>query len=345
MPKRDIIVIGASAGGINALIDLLGSLPPQFDSSIFIVQHTSPYSKSQLPVILSRCTSMKVMHAKDGEKIRSGQIYVAPPDHHLILEEGRLVVKKGPKENRFRPSIDTLFRSAAYVYGSRVIGIVLSGLLNDGTSGLWAIKRLGGTTIIQDPADAIFPEMPENALEYVEVDHIEPVSKMSDLLQALTAHEPPATPEITAEEMKLMKTEVVIASRDNAFEMGIMHMGEISPFTCPECHGALISLKEGKAVRYRCHTGHAFSASTLLAGVTTTVEESLWNAMRALEETTMLLEQIGNSFRDTGNAAASKKFFEKAEQTRERARIIHDSVFTQELISEDLRYDKDRGKQ
>lgn len=186
--------------------------------------------------------------------------------------------------------------------------------------------------------------MPENALEFVEVDHILPVAQMAPLLQTLTA-QPRSTPELTAGEMELMKMEVVIAANDNAFEMGIMKMGEISPFTCPECHGALISLTEGKTVRFRCHTGHAFSASTLLAGVTTTVEETLWNTMRGLEETTMLLEKIGNQFNEAGNKESAKRFFHKAQETRERARLIHGFVFTHELVSEDLRSGKRNGEE
>jgi two-component system chemotaxis response regulator CheB len=338
--KGKVIVIGASAGGVEALIELVKTLPENFENSIFIVQHTSPYSKSNLPGILARHTHLQVDHAIDGEKIKTGKIYIAPPDHHLLLDEEHVSVKKGPKENRFRPSIDALFRSAAYFYRDNVIGIVLSGMLNDGTSGLWTIKRFGGIGIIQDPQDALFSDMPENALEFVSVDFIVPVNKMAALLTKLAEQKKSVDADVTAEEMNLLKTEVVIARQDNAFEMGIMNMGKLSPFTCPECHGALISLEEGKTVRYRCHTGHAFSASTLLAGVTTTVEETLWNAMRALEETTMLLEEIGRQYKEVGNKDAAKKFLQKAEHTRQRARMMHETVFTQELMSEDLRHEK-----
>jgi two-component system chemotaxis response regulator CheB len=260
-----------------------------------------------------------------------------------LLDEGRVSVKKGPKENRSRPSIDALFRSAAYHHRENVVGVILSGMLNDGTSGLWTIKRLGGVGVIQDPQDALFSDMPENTLEFVSVDYIVPVSQMPALLQKLSKDKQSTALDVTADEMKLLKTEVVIARQDNAFEMGIMNMGQLSPFTCPECHGALISLKEGKTVRFRCHTGHAFSASTLLAGVTTTVEETLWNAMRALEETTMLLEQIGNQFTEVGNKDAARKFLQKAEETRERSKIIQQNIFAQELMSEDIRHEKSNG--
>lgn len=338
MAKPDIIVIGASAGGIEALIELVRTLPSDFDVSIFIVQHVSPYSKGNLPTIFKRHTSLGVSYPEDEDKIKSRHIYVAPPDHHLLLDDGKIVVKRGPKENRFRPSIDALFRSAAYYYKERVIGIILSGLLNDGTSGLWTIKRLGGIGIIQDPKDAIFSDMPENTLEFVDVDYIVPVSKMAALLQTLSGKDVSACKDVTPEEMDLLETEVVIAKKDNAFELGIMDKGNLSPFTCPECHGALVSFTEGKTVRFRCHTGHAFSASSLLAGVTTGVEESLWNAMRALEETAMLLETIGNTYKEIGNKEAARKFKKKSEETRERSKIIHEAVFAQELMSEDIRH-------
>jgi two-component system, chemotaxis family, protein-glutamate methylesterase/glutaminase len=343
MSVRKIIVIGASAGGVEALIELVKSLPEEFDTPIFVVQHTSPYSKSNLPNVLSRHTNLKVDHPKDGEKVKGGHIYLAPPDHHLLLDEDHIMVKKGPKENRFRPSIDALFRSAAYLYRENVIGIILSGLLNDGTSGLWSIKRFGGTSIIQDPQDALFSDMPENTLEFVDVDHIVPVSKMAPLLESLLGSKPKTPPAVTAREMELLKTEVVIAKRDNAFEMGIMNMGQLSPFTCPECHGALVKFTEGKAVRFRCHTGHAFTASALLAGITTSIEESLWNAIRALEETAMLLETIGNTYKEVGNKEAASEFLDKAGETRERARRLHETVFSQEIMSEDLRHHKENG--
>ncbi len=237
----------------------------------------------------------------------------------MLLEDGKVIVKKGPKENRFRPSVDALFRSAAYVYGPRVIGIVLSGALNDGTSGLWSVKRLGGVSIIQEPDEATFPDMPVNVKEYVEVDYIVPVDKMGLLLAKLSTEKAAKKPDNTEEEMKRLKMEVIIATPHNAFELGILGMGELTTFTCPECHGALVRLLEGKIIRFRCHTGHAFTASALLAGITTVVEENLWQAMRGMEEGTLLLQQIGKHFEDNNNKAAGKKFLKKTLETAERA--------------------------
>jgi two-component system chemotaxis response regulator CheB len=338
MAKRDIIVVGASAGGVTALTQLIESLPKDFLASIFVVLHVPPYSPSNLPAILSRVSSLKAIHPKDGDQVKPGRICIAPPDHHMLLEGDRILIKKGPEENRFRPSIDALFRSAAYVYGPRVIGIVLSGLLNDGTSGLWSVKRLGGITIIQKPGDANFPSMPLNVLEYVKVNYTVPASKMGEILGRLTNEKASKKPNISKQEMESLKMEVIISKQDNAFAMGIMNEGELTPFTCPECHGVLVRLLEDKFIRFRCHTGHAYTASSLLADLTKSVEETLWQSMRGLEETTLLLKQIGVHFKKQGNEAAAGIFLRKADMTTKRARVIHDSVFKQEMLSEDLRH-------
>lgn len=343
--NKDIIVIGASAGGVSVLQDLVKSLPEGFPASIFIVMHTPPYSPSKLPVILSRAGQLEAVHPEINETIKPGKIYVAPPDHHMLLEEGRVVVRKGPKENRFRPSIDALFRSAAYVYGSRVIGIVLTGALDDGTSGMWMIKRLGGLTLCQDPEEAVFPEMPSSVKEYVEIDYSVKVTGMGALLTRLVSEQKNPKQEIPEEEWKQLSLEVKIATTDDAFEKGIMKLGEISPFTCPSCHGALIRLKEGERMRYRCHTGHSFTTSALLSGISESVEEILWQAMRGLEETTMLLQHIGEHVMDNGDHAAAERFIKKANETAERARTVHDSVFRHELFSGDIQYKKEKQRE
>ena len=340
MVKRDIIVVGASAGGLSPLKSFVSSLPPGFEGSVFVVLHIPPYSETRLASILSKAGPLKAVQPKDGEVIKPGMIYVAANDHHLLLENSKVIVKKGPKENRFRPSIDALFRSAAYVYGSRVIGIVLSGLLNDGTSGLWSIKRLGGVTIIQEPEDAEYPQMPQNVLEYVDVDYTLPVAQMGELVVKLSGETVPKTKKVPVKEMKLLEMEVLIATRDDAFDMGIMNFGELTPFTCPDCHGALARLVEGKLIRFRCHTGHAYTASTLLAELTTSVEEMLWQGMRGMEETNLLLRNIEKHLKQLGHKKQAAIFKDKAEEAAHRARIIHDSIFRQEQISEDIRYDE-----
>jgi two-component system chemotaxis response regulator CheB len=315
-------------------------LPADFPASIFIVQHIPPHSPSLLPQLLCKAGPVKAVHPADGDRIESNRIYVAPPDHHLLLENGKVVVKRGPKENRFRPSIDALFRSAAYVYGPRVIGIVLSGALDDGTSGLWTIKRLGGLAIVQDAEDAAFPEMPINVTEYVKVDHIARMAQMPELLIKLTAERAPRVRELSKKERKRLEIEIQIATHDNAFEMGIIEMGTLTAFTCPECNGALTRLDEGDITRFRCHTGHAFTINALLSGVSEAVEDQLWQAMRSLEESNLLLNEMAKRFSETKRSDIAAIFTRRAAKVKQQAQIVHDSVLKQKLVSGDLRFEK-----
>ena len=187
MERRDIIVIGSSAGGVNALKQLVTELPRDLEASIFVVQHMAADVPSYLPQILAHAGQLKAVHPEDGQLIEKGMIYIAQPDHHLIIEDDKVLVRKGPKENNFRPSIDALMRSAAYWYKNRVIGIVLTGYLNDGTSGLWSVRHFGGTTIVQDPLDALYPDMPKNVLEQIDVDFVLPLSEIASCIIRLTA--------------------------------------------------------------------------------------------------------------------------------------------------------------
>jgi two-component system, chemotaxis family, protein-glutamate methylesterase/glutaminase len=338
MAKRDIIVVGASAGGVQALLEMVESLPNPFDAAIFIVLHTAPYSPGFLPDVLNRKSSIEAYYPVDGEAVEPGNIYVAAPDHHLLIEDNKVIVRKGPKENRFRPSVDALFRSAAYCYGSRVIGVILSGLLNDGTSGLWSIKRRGGIAVIQQ--DPMYDSMPKNVLEFVEVDYCLPAREIGKLLTRLVNEDAPEVTKLSEEELKLMEVEVVIASNDNAYEIGVLSMGEVSPITCPECAGALVSFKEGKTVRFRCHTGHAFSASALLSGITKRVEDDMIKVRRGLHETAMLLEKIGQRLEESGENDDAILFKQKAEDSLTKSEILKELALGEYTISEDMRYDK-----
>lgn len=331
--KRDIVVIGASAGGVLALKELAGSLPADFKAPIFIVQHIAPYATSMMPAILNHAGPLKAVHPTDGEPIRPGHIYIAPPDHHILVETDRVLVKKGPKENRFRPSIDALFRSAAYTFGSRVIGVVLTGLLDDGTSGMWSVKRLGGLGIVQQPDDAQYPSMPSSVLEYVDVDHVVPLTELAALLCRLTTEEDaPTPPKLSPDEKERLETEIKIASQTNAFEMGILDMGDLTPLTCPECSGALVRFREGKLIRFRCHTGHAYTAGALLAEVDKSVEDNLWKSVRAIEEAIILLEESGRASAEGGDAVSAEQFFRKAQENRNRAHKLHEFIFQQEPL-------------
>jgi two-component system chemotaxis response regulator CheB len=187
---RRIVVIGGSAGGIDALRSLLAQLPANFSAPICIVLHTSPESPGLVPEILGRATPLAVTLASDGSRLQPGHVYVAPPDRHLLVEPGRVRVTKGPREHRFRPAIDPLFRSAAQVYGPAAVAVVLTGNLDDGTAGLWTIKKLGGIAVVQDPDDAVFSEMPLHAMKGVKPDHVVPLSRIPSVLVRVTAEVP-----------------------------------------------------------------------------------------------------------------------------------------------------------
>ena len=284
-------MIGASGGGIDALRQVVGGLPGDFPAPVCVVLHTSPQSPGILDQILNRAGSLPATTATGGERMRPGHIYVAPPDFHLIVEPGVLRISKGPRENRFRPAIDPLFRSAAQVYGPGAIGVLLTGSLDDGTAGLWAVKQLGGTAVVQDPAEALYPSMPQNAINHVHVDYITPLAGVAPLLVSLTAAPPPESVErIPAPEQ--VDIEVKIAMEQNPIDVGFERLGEPSIFSCPECHGVLLQLKEGSRIRFRCHTGHAYSIASLLAGIEVGIEDSMWNAIRALEEGQLLMSRM-----------------------------------------------------
>ena len=332
---HDIVVIGSSAGGVLALKELVKSLNKDLAASIFIVQHLAADHISFLPQILSDHGTLKAVHPKDGEQIRQGVIYVAQPDHHLIIREGHILVKRGPKENNFRPSIDALMRSAAYWYGHRVVGVVLTGYLNDGTSGLWSVKQFGGKTIVQSPTDAAFPDMPRNAMEYVDVDYNLPLAEIGGLINTLV-RQPVNTISPQPDEFvkTRMKAEVDIAAQQNALSKGINQMGEKTDLTCPECGGALTGIKEGNTIRYRCHTGHGFSSDSLWAGIAEAVETKLWQAVRSMEEGILFLEQSATRCQIQGRQADAVQISGKADLLKTRSIALLDYIYTHGQIND-----------
>lgn len=336
MAKKDIVVVGASAGGMGALERLVAGLPEDLPAALFVVWHLAPGVKSVLPTVLNRAGPLPASNPKDGDRIVPGRIYVAPNDHHLLLERGYVRVTKGPKENRFRPAVDPLFRSAAYIYSTRVIGIVLSGALDDGTAGLWSIKLRGGTAVVQDPADAMHRSMPLSALDNVTVDHKVSVDEMGALLDRLTREDAAPEPHIPAETLDQMDREVKIAREADALVEEVMRYGELSPFTCPECRGVLSIFREGTIRRFRCHTGHAMSSSTLLEGQSEQVEERLFDAVRALDEVIMLLNHLGEEYARQGNTSAAEQCFNRARDAYERSRPIRESAMNNEELTTEL---------
>jgi two-component system chemotaxis response regulator CheB len=309
MPTRRLVVIGASAGGVDALRVIAAGLPQDFPAPVCIVMHTAAESPGVLHEILARAGTLPAVQARDQQPLQAGRLYVAPPDRHLVIEPGRLRVTRGPRENRFRPAVDPLLRSAAQVYGPAAIGVVLTGNLDDGTAGLWAIKQLGGTAVVQDPADAEYPSMPESARRYVAVDHIAPLRAIPPLLVSLTAAPAAAAHVSTPLDVAI---EVNIAKEQNAVDAGVETIGRPSSFACPECHGVLLQLEEGGRLRFRCHTGHAYSADSLRTAVNQGIEDALWNAVRALEEGGLLMQQLSHHLRGHADTGRARRFADQA---------------------------------
>jgi two-component system chemotaxis response regulator CheB len=294
MAGQDIIVVGASAGGVETLGRLVAELPEDLPAAVFIVLHMGRHTGSALPRILARQTKLAVDHPRDGEPIQPNRIYVAVPDHHLIVERGAVRVTNGPKENGHRPSVDTLFRTAAAGYGSRVVGVVLSGTLDDGTAGLRAIRARGGRAVVQHPDEALFPGMPQSALAGDHPDWVVPVGEMGALLSELARNGRPqeagsaSVPDELEAELRWANPDLAgPAPPDPPF-------GTPSGFTCPECHGGLWEIDDGAFPRYRCRVGHGFSPESLLATQRIDVETVLWTAYRALEERAALCQRLSD---------------------------------------------------
>ncbi|HSU14813.1 chemotaxis protein CheB [Longimicrobium sp.] len=322
MDQRDIIVIGASAGGVEALRELAAGLPADFPAAIFAVIHFPPYGTSFLPEILTRSGALPARHPKDGDAVTPGTICVAPPDRHLLLEPGVVQLSPGPRENGHRPAADPLFRTAARAYGRRVIGVVLTGNLDDGTAGLAAVARRGGVTVVQDPADAAHPGMPSSALANVRVDHAVPLAEMAALLQRLVAEPVPAPrEERVGDELDF---EADIAEMEPYALHADIRPGRPSGFSCPECHGVLWEIQDGELVRFRCRVGHAFGPETLLAEQTQEVETALWTAFQALKERAAFARKMAKKMESRGNEFSRRRFMDQAAEADQRASVIRE---------------------
>lgn len=267
------VVIGGSAGALDPLRQFVGELPSNFAAAVFVATHTPPDSVSALPHLLTRSGALFATHAIDGAPIAPGRIIVAPPDHHLVVEDGVMRVLLGPTENNHRPSIDVLFRSAALSFKSGVCGVLLSGTLDDGAAGMVAIHDAGGATFVQEPEDAQFPDMPLNAIKTGAVDDAYPAGDLFGAVARWMALPKVANPK-------------AIAPRDER------DIGNPSVFTCPDCGGTLWELDEGGVLRFRCRTGHAYNAQSMLSAQQTKLEAALWASLRALQERRDLLRRM-----------------------------------------------------
>jgi two-component system chemotaxis response regulator CheB len=327
MPGHDIIVIGASAGGVEALAALTEGLPADLPAAVFVVLHIPAFGISVLPAILSRRGALPARHPADWEPIRPGHIYIAPPDHHLLIEDGYIRLSRGPSENGHRPAVDVLFRSAARSYGPRVIGVVLTGALDDGTAGLLAIKQRSGLAVVQDPTDALFESMPHSAMDHVAVDHVVPLEGIAPLLATLTYQmvSEKDIPNVPDE----MQTETEVAAM-NAEALETPRAGTPSGYTCPECHGALWEVEDKHLIRFRCRVGHAYSPDSLIAHQVQGLEDALWIALRALEESAALAGRLAERAKYRGHDLAASRFEQQVEDTMERAAIVRRALNQQQ---------------
>ena len=324
MPGRDIIVVGTSAGGVAALRRLVRGLPPGFPAALFVVCHIPADARSILPEILSGAGRLLAVHAQAGEAIRSGQIYVAPPNVHLTLARGRVHLNRGARENHHRPAIDPLFRSAARAYGRRVVGVILSGGLHDGVAGLLAVRSAGGVAIIQDPAEADAPSMPRAAQEIAGADYVLPLAAIPATLVRLTREsvreEGASTMPDPIDHLPERVTEDMAEQEEGA------KRGRLSVFTCPECGGAMWQVDERELTRFRCHIGHAYYGETLLAEQSEALEAALWTAVRTFKEKSILGRQLAEQARSRGEAPAAQRFAEDAQLAERYGRLIQEQL-------------------
>lgn len=314
-----IVAIGTSAGGLEALKELISQLPKDFPLPLLVVRHISPDATGNVLLDeLNKLNTVKCQHAESGKKLKPAHLYLAPSDHHLLIDgKRRMLVTKGAHENRSRPAIDPLFRSAAVAFGTGVIGILLTGYLDDGTAGMSAIKKCGGICIVQDPEEAEYPDMPRNALNNVKIDYCLPISEMGAQLceiipQKLKKHKP-------IPEDVLIEAE--IAERVLSDLSSVNKLGDQVPFNCPGCGGVLWKVGEGSDLRFRCHTGHAYTAAFLLAEQTHKIEETMWTALRMFEERKNLLTEMARGEKSVGSKSAQERA-EKSQVHIDRIRAI-----------------------
>lgn len=316
---HDIVVIGASAGGVEAISLIAAELPRDLRAAVLIVLHLAR-GRSVLPEILTRVGRLPATHPVDGETLRYGRIYVAPPDHHLTVDGPTVRIQHGPTENGVRPAVDPLFRSAARTFGSRVIGIILTGSLDDGTAGMAAVKEAGGVTVVQDPMEAFAPSMPRSALDFVGVDHVLPLKEIALLIDTLTRERAPSTapdvggPHLKPMEPDLGELDIAVHPEDRP--------GRVSVYSCPECHGSLWEVEEGGILRFRCRVGHIYSPDSMLAAHTDSVDRALWAALRSLEERAALTRRLAERARLRRHNGVALAFDQRATAAEEHAAVV-----------------------
>ena len=326
MSVSNVFVVGASAGGFNALRRLATELPRDLDAAVLVVLHLAPDFPSNLAQFLGAVGNLPVAQANHDDPIVPGRIYVAPPDHHMLVHDSRIVLSRGPRENFSRPAIDPLFRSAAQAYGPRVTGVVLSGTLGDGTVGLMVVKAHGGTTVVQDPKDLKYSQMSELAIESAPIDYILPIEKIAALLVERANGSTSKSGAGAAMETSLENSPDLV-NRDLKAQAEDQRSGQTATYSCPECGGTLWQIDEQNMVQqFRCHVGHAYAPDALLSGISNNMENALWTAVRALVERGTLNRQIAKRLRDNGREARAQAMEEQAALDNQHMKLIRENI-------------------
>jgi two-component system chemotaxis response regulator CheB len=324
LEHRDIVVIGASAGGLEAISQILREMPHDVDAAILIVLHTANRAGSFLPQIFERASRLPVRHPADGDSIERGRVYIAPPGFHMIVERDVVRVVQGPRENLNRPAVDPLFRSAAAAYGPRVIGVILTGMMDDGTAGLMVVSASGGKAIIQDPQSALFSGMPKSALKHVPDAQVAPLEEIPTLLLQLIGSRLPARAKRPSNAPFEPSKETRIAELDMSEISSEERLGQPSPFACPDCGGVLWEIEQNGFLRFRCRVGHALTAKYLAVEQRHAIDTALWEALRALEESASLYRRMAGRATQSRHLLPARQFEGRAENTEANAKILRD---------------------
>jgi two-component system chemotaxis response regulator CheB len=316
--QRDLVVVGASGGGVEALSLVLGALPPKLPAAVAAVLHRGDRGPNVLVNILGRVSKLPVLEVTEGMPVEPGRIYIPPLDRHLLVEGDCFQLSRGPKENHVRPAVDALFRSAARSHGARAVGVILTGSLDDGTAGLLAIKRRGGLAIVQDPDEALFDGMPRSAVEHVAVDYKVPLAEVAALVSGLAGQTVTFRPELSTQ-----------GNTGLDWDSGAYLSpggGPVTAITCPDCGGALREILDGDVLRFACHTGHRYGASSLVEGKDEDVESALWAGLRALNEKAELTRRMSERARARGDMGVSVRYLERIRDIEHQIKVLRDLV-------------------
>jgi two-component system chemotaxis response regulator CheB len=322
MTNRNILALGMSAGGVEALLFLAKRLPRNFPAAVLVTLHLPSHTRSGLDELLTRAGHLPAVFGRDGDSIEEGRIHIARPGRHLLLDDDRLLLGNGPRENNARPAIDPMLRSVALCCGVRAIGAVLTGTMGDGASGLWAVQQCGGMTVVQDPSDAAFPEMPLNAMGRLRPDHVVSLAEMPNLFESLvsqSAGKPVTTP-------AALKYEVEIAKGGRGSMSEMDRIGRRSVLACPDCNGVMWEINEGDLVRYRCHVGHGYTSELMSLALEENLRRALASALRALEERVALAEKMYRQAREWGHNHAADTWATRKQEYADEAQVIRDAI-------------------